>query len=115
MPAARPHDQHRGLVGRAGSACRFRIGEADLAGPAVLQVDLAFDVVRPGRRIGILEIRHEDVGAGIERVDDHLAVDRAGDLDAAVMQIGWDRRDPPGIVIADMFGLARKSGSSPAS
>jgi hypothetical protein len=31
--------------------------------------------------------------AGVQRVDDHLAVDRAGDLDAAILQVG---RDAPG-------------------
>ena len=104
MPAARAHDQHRRLVGELIALLRLGIGEAELAGPAVLQVDLAFDVVRPGRRVGVLEIRHEDVGAGIERVDDHLAVDRPGDLHAAVSQIVRDRRDAPVLVVADHLG-----------
>ena len=53
----------------------------------VHQVRLAADDVGPGRRGGVLEIGHEHLRAGIERVDDHLAVDRAGDFDAAVLQI----------------------------
>ena len=43
--------------------------------------------VRPGRRVRVLEVGHEDVRAGVERVDHHLALDRAGDLDAAVAQV----------------------------
>ena len=61
----------------------------------VAQVRLAVDEVRPGRRVRVLEVRHEDVRARVERVDDHLAVDRAGDLDAAVEQVGGERRHGP--------------------
>ncbi len=104
MPAARAHDQHRRLVRDLIALLAFGIGETEFAGPAVLQVDLAFDVVRPGRRVGVLEIRHEDVGAAIERIDDHLAVDRPGDLDAPVRQVLRDRRDAPVLVVADHLG-----------
>ena len=43
--------------------------------------------------VGVLEVGHEHLRARVQRVDDHLAVDRAGDLDAAVQQVGGDRRD----------------------
>src|SRR6185436_14218113 len=36
----------------------------------------------------VLEVRHEDVRARIERVDHHLPLDRPGDLDVALLQIG---------------------------
>ena len=55
----------------------------------------------PGGRIGVLEIGHEDVGAGVQRVDDHLAVDGAGDFDAAVEKVGGDGRHAP-FTIADV-------------
>ena len=91
MPAARPDDQHGGLwpelVGLAGR----RIREAERALPARQHVRLALDHVGQGRRVGVLEIGHEDLGAGVQRVDHHLLVGRAGDLDAAVEEIGGRR------------------------
>ena len=35
--------------------------------------------------------RHEHAGARIERVDDHLAIDRAGDLHPAILDVVGDR------------------------
>src|SRR3546814_2726433 len=49
------------------------------SGDRVAQVELALDQVVPGRRRRVLEVRHEDAGAAVQRVDDHLAVDGAGD------------------------------------
>jgi len=43
----------------------------------------------------VLEVRHEDVRAGIERIDHHLALDRTGDLDVPFLQIGGCRSDLP--------------------
>ncbi len=43
----------------------------------------------------VLEVRHEHPGARVERVDHHLAVDRARDLDAAVGDLVGERRDAP--------------------
>ena len=107
MPAARPHHEQRRCRADVIVLAGRRIGEADRAGPAVLQIDLAFDDVGPGRRVRILEIRHEDLGAGIERIDDHFPVDRAGDLDAAVLEIGGNRRDAP-LRLADRPRLFEK-------
>ena len=73
------------------------------------EVDLALDVVVPARRVGVLEVRHEDAGAGVERVDDHLAVDRAGDLDAAVGEVGRHRRARP-VGVADRARLGQEIG-----
>ena len=75
----------------------------------VAQVDLAFDQIVPAGRVGVLEIRHVDIGAAIERVDHHLAVDRTGDFDAAVEQILGQRRHGP-IRLADALGLRREIG-----
>ena len=56
---------------------------------------LSLDDVLPRRRAGVLEVRHEDPCARVERVDHHLPLDRAGDLAAAVLQVGRCRRDLP--------------------
>ena len=84
--------------------------EAELAGPAVHQVDLALDHVGPGRRVGVLEVGHEHLGPAVQGVDDHLAVGRTGDLDAAVQQVGRDRRDLP-VAVAHGLGLGQEVGA----
>jgi hypothetical protein len=94
MPAARPHHQRRGLVPEG--VRLLRQFERDRAARGVANVPLPFDDVRPRRRAGVLEVRHEDPRARVERVDHHLAVDGAGDLDAAVAQVHRRRRDAPG-------------------
>ena len=60
---------------------------------ASLQVDLPFEQVVPRGCGRVFEIRHEDLRAAVEGVDDHLAVDGAGDLDAAVEEILREWRD----------------------
>jgi len=69
---------------------------------SVLQVGLAFDHVGENGRGRVLEIGHEDLGAGIERIDDHLAIDRTGDLDPAVEKVVRDLGDGP---VAFSYGL----------
>ena len=86
-----------------------RIGEVDRAADRVAEVDLAVDQVGPGRRGGVLEVGHEHGCAGVERVDHHLAIDRAGDLDAPVLEVGGHRRDLP-VRLADRPGLLEEIG-----
>ena len=93
VPAARPHDEGRGLVVQR-VALLGRL-ERDRAPYRVAKVRLALDHVRPGRRARVLEVAHEDARAGVERVDHHLAVGRPGDLAAAVAEIGRGDRDLP--------------------
>ena len=65
----------------------------------------------PGRGVGVLEVGHEDVRAGVQGVDDHLPVGRAGDLDAPVEQV---RRRIGATVQSDSRSAAvsgRKSGA----
>ena len=62
----------------------------------------------PQRGVGVLEVGQPDVGAGVERVDRHLPVGRAGDLDPPVDQAGRGRRDPPGRVLADVRRLRQE-------
>ncbi len=109
MPAARPHDERRPLLARRVALAGLRLDVGQFSGPVILEIDLAFDQVRPGRRGGVLEIGHIDVGAGIECVDHHLAVDRPGELDAAVLQILGDRRDLP-VAVAHLLRLGKEIG-----
>ena len=107
VPAARTHHQHRrvGLqrIGLAGGL----VGEVDRVGPAILEVDLALDEVAPGRAGGVLEVGHEHLGPAVEGVDDHLAVDRAGDFDPAVLEVRGDRRHLP-VAGADVGGFGEE-------
>ena len=107
MPAARTHDQRRDLLVEL-VLLAVRILEGDLATHRVGQVDLPFHHQVPGRRGGVLEVRHEALRAGVQRVDDHLAIDRPGDLDAAVEQIRRDARDLP-LAVADLLGLLEEA------
>src|SRR6185436_7677187 len=62
----------------------------------------------PRRSVRVLEVRHEHVRAGVQRVDHHLPLDGAVDLDAAVEQVVRQRRDLP-VARADL-GRVRKEG-----
>ena len=107
VPAARPHEQGRRLLVQA--VLLLAGVELDRAVERVRQVDLALDAVLPGRRVRVLEVGHEHLRARVERVDHHLPVDRAGDLDAAVLQLGRDRRDAP-VALADLLRLGEEVG-----
>src|SRR5438270_256541 len=48
--------------------------------------------------------------AGVEPVDDHLAIDRAGDLDAPIAERRGRRRDAP-IAVANRGGLGKEVGT----
>ena len=75
--------------------CRGGVGVGDGAADGVAQIDLAFEQVVPERRAGVFEVGHEDFGAGVEGVDDHLAIDGAGDFDAAIHEVGGQRGNGP--------------------
>ena len=104
MPSAGPHHQ-RGHLLVESIPLAFGAGVADGSSDGVAEIDLALDVVCPGRRIRIFEIRHEDAGAGVERVDHHFSFRRPGDFDAAVGEVGgnWGYR-PLGIANSLRFG-----------
>jgi hypothetical protein len=59
------------------------------------------------RRGGVLEVGHEDFCARVQGIDDHLPVDRAGDLHPAVEKVGRDRGDFP-VAVADRLCLGEK-------
>ena len=107
VPAARADQQRRRLlVQLVVAAVGAVVGDRPL--DRVDQVGVAGDLVRPGRRVGVLEVGHEALGAGVQRVDHQLAVGRAGDLDPAVEVVGARRRGPPGGVLADLARLGEE-------
>jgi hypothetical protein len=106
MPAARAHDQG-GDGGIQAVGLALRAGEIDAPRDGIAQVDLALDHVVPGRRHRVLAVGHEHLRAGVQRVDDHLAIGRAGDLDPAILQVGRDRGDVP-LALADGVRLRQE-------
>jgi len=91
VPAARTHDEGRGALGEPVDLAGRLVLKADGAADGVGEVHLAADHVPPGRRQRILEVRHEGADRRVQRVDDHLAVHGAGDLDTTVEEIGRHR------------------------
>ena len=103
VPSARTHQQHRRLFVEL-VLLAVRILELDLPPYGIAQVRLPVHRIAPGGRIRILEVGHEHGRAGVQRVDDHLAVHRSRNFDAAVQECRWNGRNGP----------SRKSGSRPA-
>ena len=99
MPTARAHDQRRCTLVEP---VRLAVGilERELTADGVDQVALpCYDVLPCGRQ-RILEVGHETARTRVERIDHHLALDRTGDLDAAVLEIARRGRDSP-LALAD--------------
>jgi hypothetical protein len=109
MEAARTNHQGRQRRKEGVALAGLRL-VGDRSPDGVHQVRLAADEIGPCRRRRILEVRHEDVRAGVQRVDDHLAVDRTGDFDTPVLEIGGDRADGP-VAAAYGSGLGEKVGA----
>ena len=107
VPAARPHEQHRRIV--AERVLLLAGVERDRPLERVGQVALAVDAVEPGRRVRVLEVGHEHPCARVERVDHHLAVDRARDLDAPVGDLVGRRRNAP-VAGPDLGRLGQEVG-----
>ena len=101
-----------GLVVQPVLAARLRIDIVDLPVDRARQIELSVDHVGPSRCAGVLEVGHEDVGAAVQRIDDHFAVDRPGDLDAAVEDILRQRRHGP-VALADFHCLGQEIGLLP--
>ena len=119
VPAPRPRQDHRQVVGVLQLvALALRRGEGDRAPDRVGEVDLALHDVAPVRGVGVLEVGQPHAGAGVQRVDGHLAAGRAGDLDPAVLQVPRGRRHLP-VGAADLRGgrpgtpAARRPRSAP--
>ncbi len=107
--AAGPDQQRCGLLAQLVPLAVRRVGVRDGAPDGIHQVRLTADAVRPSWRIRILEIGHEHLRARVERVDDHLSIDRAGDLDPAVQQIRRWRSHVP-VAFADSARFGQEGG-----
>ena len=94
MPSTRPDDQRRQRGPER--VALFAAIERQRAANRLEQVPLSVHDVRPGRRQGVLDIRHEDPGPRVQGVDHHLAVHRAGDFHTTIVEIGRGRGDLPG-------------------
>jgi hypothetical protein len=113
MPSARPHEQRGDAVAQpVRPSVRRLVGDRPAHGR--LHVGLTLHDVLPQRRVRVLEVGHEDARAGVERVDDHLAVDGAGDLDAAILQVVGRGRDRP-VTLADRTGVGKKVRPRPGA
>ena len=106
VPAARAHQQRGNRIVEPVDAA-VGVGELDGAADGVRAVDLALDDILPGRRERVLEVGHEDLGPRIEGVDHHLALGGAGDLDAAVVEVGGGRGHLPRGV-ANILGFGQE-------
>ena len=108
MPATWPDDKYGWMIMQIVTLTAFS-GEIDAAINCIAQVDLAPHYHVPGRRCGVLKIRHEDIGPGIQRIDNHLRINWSGYLHPPVQKFfGQGGRFP--VVATDSVGLCRKSG-----
>jgi hypothetical protein len=70
---------------------------------------LTFQAVGPGWGIRIFEVSHEDICAGVQRIDNHLSFWRTSDLDSSIQQIIWDWSDGP-LGLSDVMCLSWEAG-----
>jgi hypothetical protein len=106
VPAARTHEEHRGaLVERY--ACRCHAVKEMVRRTASRRLIWPETSLSQVGEVGVLAVGHERVAPGVERVDDHLALDGAGDLHAAVEEVGRERRHAP-VARADVRGLGEE-------
>jgi hypothetical protein len=98
MPAARADEE-----GRHGVVQPIAFPPAvkgDGAPDRVLQIDLTLHLVAPARGARVLEVGHVGIGARVQRVDHHLALDGAGDLHTPPLERRRQGRDAP-LALAD--------------
>ena len=97
MPAAGPDEEDGRVAVLLGGVdlAVLGVGVGDGAPDGVAEVALPLGQVAPRRRGRVLEIGHVHVGSGVEAVNDHLPIDGSRNLDAAVLQVGGDRRALP--------------------
>ena len=90
------------------------IGEFEAASVVVVDVLLAFQGLPPGWGVRVFKIRHEDFGAGIERVDHHFAVYGASNLYSPILHLRRDGGDAP-VAIPHCYGLGEEVEALAAS
>ncbi len=108
MPSPWPHKQRGDLVAKLVHLARLGF-EANRLADRVIGIDLPVKHVLPTRRVGVLKIGHKRRGARVESIDHHLALDRPGDFDPTIPQIGRWRGNPP-LGRAHVGGFWQKSG-----
>ena len=100
------------MVGVSAAVTRYSLPSglvySSVAAQEVAERQLPLDHVRPGGARGILLVGEPDLRAGVQRVDRHLAIGRAGDLDAAVLEARRRAGDAPRRVVADPLGLGQE-------
>ena len=87
METAHPRNQYCRIIAEFVRLAGRRIVKPNCPIYRIAQIDLAVDNVLPGRGQRIFKIRHEDFDVRIKRIDDHLAVDGSGDLNAPVEKV----------------------------
>ena len=115
VPAARPHDQRGEPLAEPVVPCPRGWCTASVRRTASMQLTWPADHIGPGRRQRVLEVRHEDPRARVERVDHHLGLGRAGDLDPPVVEVRRSRRRRSSRPSRTAAVSGSKPGSSPAS
>src|SRR5262249_3991980 len=86
MPSPRTnHERRYRRIELITLALRARI--ADSSPDSVTKIGLTLEIVVPCGGVGVLEICHEHARPGIQCVNHHLAIHRAGDLHPAIQQI----------------------------
>jgi hypothetical protein len=85
-------------------------GEVDPAFQRVCQVELSLDDVAPRRGGGVFHVGKPDLGAGVQRIDGHLLVHRAGDLNAPVLEVRSRGSDAPVGIVPDGLCFAEEAG-----
>ena len=107
VPSARAGQEDRGFGVEGVSFSGGGVGEVDVAAPDVVEDDLSVEEVAPCGGEGVFEVGHECHGAGVEGVDGHFAVGRAGDFHAPVEEGRGNGLDAP-VALADGAGFGWK-------
>src|SRR6185369_9226267 len=87
MPASSADKKNCGPLVQSVRLAGLWVFKRDGAANRVTQVDLAIDQVVPERGGRVFKVRHEYMSARVERINDHLAIDRSRDFDTAVLYI----------------------------
>src|SRR5579885_2035934 len=106
VPATRAYQQRRNLVIEC-VLFALRAGIGNRAIDGIAHVDLSLNGSLPCWGEVIFKVGHEYLRALIQRIDDHVALDRSGDLYAPILQVWRNRRNRP-LAIANMLGFGQE-------
>jgi hypothetical protein len=94
MPAARAQQERRSPFVESILLARLT-DEVDRAAHGRMDVQLAADLVLPGRRVRVFKVRHVGIRARVQRVDHHLPFHRTGDFHPTAGKRRGKGRDGP--------------------